>query len=510
MRHARHIHLFGAVVCLLCGVCGVFGTARATPLSRTVRVACAPTQPGVVAAALEDALWITLDGGVRWQRVWNRHAHTPMENGDAASSLALSALDVGAEDSALFETPDAAFSDDDTAYAPYEDDSEDDGAQDEVLRYETVRIAIGDRGEAALWYDGALIRISPEGEASQTAWPHTPQALRFDKTGHLWIAANSWVHIIGPQGRVHQRYAPHVRALLQRPDNAMEAVGTYQNTWLLPPDAAAPPVSDAPSPLRPDTADALIHADDWQQHAVFLGGNLVATHDAHTGTWRVHALSQRFRNAVAAPAGQLFARDTQQQWWHFDGQRWHMREIRDVAVDARGDLWVATDAGPWRERGPDDTPAASEAMRGAPPISEPWVSLPDLAHAFWRDVGHPRCPKAVSQFWPDITINWRIGRKDRQNLALPANAFVEAASTRHFVGIRLRWQLAPRPFMTCVAHRQSAHQMINRRHALLRELQLRHRQTQHQAAQCQDALSCALLHIDLEGLRARIQALSRF
>ncbi|MCP4197017.1 MAG: hypothetical protein GY762_07680 [Proteobacteria bacterium] len=480
------------------------GTKAATPRGSVQEIACALTNQNVAAALIDNAVWITLDGGIRWKqtaRFAQENRFTGMEPEPkrpleaSESSFSIRPHQRRPNWEIPVEDPDIEI----TGIVP-----------DPIHRY----LAVGDNGTWALALGESLIIGDPLAGVRRRIKLADIRGLLFDRKGRLWVTVENGVIFFGKAANSFKG-----RKRFNLPGAGEPVRSTQTDEMLVPGRAGLWVVSlngngkealIGPFPLSTIDAIAVLPGRNLL-YAISLRRlkrlSLVPSDDP-----TCRGLSNRARCLVLvqdicptpAPVRRLQVDRTgrihiftgRSGWFERSGNSWRPLRVRALAVDAIGRLWSGTDHGP----------IAPSPETAATPDETPLVPrFANLLHAAISDVyrwpGAPRCRKIHLRPLPALRGFFSVGRRASLHREIAIPPVGAHHQTQFHIGVQFTWRFDPLTQWRCIPHHVRFHalkqQRIQETEALWKSLQ----RTSKQRESATNVLQAAVHHLDRQQLQ---------
>jgi hypothetical protein len=480
------------------------GTKAATPRGSVQEIACAPTDHDVAAALIENAVWITLDGGMSWKQA-GRFSHP---NRFAAMEQEQSKPLVNSE-SSFPNRPHERHPD-------WEIPDEDTDSETAVLSADATSryLAVGDDGSWALSLHGILTIGDPTAGVMRRIKLAGIRGLLIDRKDGLWVTVENGVLFFAKATtdlRGRKRFNLPGAGVPVRSTSAEELlIPGRAGLWLVSSNNKREETLVGPFPLS--TIDAigvlpgssLLYAVSLRRLKKF---SFIPSDDPNCRglSYRDRCLVQ-VQDICSTPApvrrlqvdrnGRIYIFTGRSGWFERSDNSWRPLRVRALAIDASGRLWSGTNHGP-SAPSPEIETATDQA-----PHMPPFGNLLIAATAsIFRWPGTPRCRELPLHPLPAIRGFFRVGRRASLHREMANHPLGVHHHTQFHIGVQFTWRFDPLPYWRCIPHQVRFHALKHRRiqeiEALWRALQ----RASQQRESVTNVFQAAVHHLDRQQLK---------
>ncbi len=428
-------------------------TQGATPRGSVRDITCALTNPNVASALIENAIWITIDGGISWRQATRLPTPYPLETGeplpDSPEEAPEDDLNTNPRVRRLtWENPDT------TMDIPSADPFSDTGKP---------HLAVGDDGTWAASFHGRLFIGGPlVGIRRQIKLPGI-RGLLIDGEGGLWITLKNTVIFLagaadGFKGK-KQYHVPGAGAPTRSTTSAGLLIPGRAGLWVV--SLMGKNKATLAGPFPAPTLEAVAAAPSGDLvYAVSLGRLKKITNflGGRTEVDDIGPTPASIDRLLIDQAGGIYLLTHRTGWFEKAGPSWHPMQVRALAIDASGRVWSGTDFGPV-------PPASKPEMKAVDmPRTTPLTNvLNAVITETHRWPGVPKCRKLPLNPLPEARGFFSFGR----NASGHRERSLLTIGTRHetwfYMGIQLAWRFDPLTPWRCLPEQVRFLALRNRR-----------------------------------------------
>jgi hypothetical protein len=480
------------------------GTKAATPRGSVQEIACALTDHNVAAALIDNAVWITLDGGISWKQTarfaqadrftgMEPEPKNPLEASD--SSLTIRPYQRRPDWQIPGEDPDIEIS----GIFP-----------DPTHRY----LAVGDNGTWALALGESLIIGDPLAGVRRRIKLADIRGLLIDRKGGLWVTVENGVIFFAKaadsfKGK-KQFNVPGAGEPVRSTHTDEVLVPGRAGLWAISLNGNGKETLNGPFPLSAIDAIAVLPGRNLLYAVSLRRLKRLSFVPADDPTCR--ELSNRPRCLVQvqdigplpAPVRRLQVDRTgrihiftgRSGWFEKSGSSWRPLRVRALAVDAIGRLWSGTDHGPIAPS--PKTPATTDAAPHGPRFA---TLLRAAISDVYRWPGAPRCRKMHLRPLPALRGFVSVGRRASlyREMAIPPAG--DHHQTQFHIGVQFSWRFDPLTQWRCIPHRVRFHALKQQRIQEIEALWKLLQRTPKQREPATNVLQAAVHHLDRQQLQ---------
>jgi hypothetical protein len=417
----------------------------ANPSGVTRQIVCAPTNPEVAAALVDQHLWITMDDGVTWRVVAELFRRVPSEPVEESFEF----------DESDSEDDFTVASDDEEEEAPFVHTE-----QPPNLPAFDSSIAVGDNGQFAFTQRDRIVIGTGESSLRNTINLADGRKVVFDSHGNLWaITQNELLHFEDPVHRtrpsktwrlgnacdiIHgavagELYAFDQRGIVRIATDKMES-GPLDRIGVAGVEAIASTRGGAGPVLY------------------FVAHGELRRRRGDGDTETVGKAPADLTGLAVGESGEIRFNTEHLGWLEKRGVSFRPSQKTAVAVDAAGRFWFGDEDGPGAPRKEASVVESADVAIAFSAVGETVVRI--LAASPWGLPRPPRCRRYHMSPFPGVVLEMRYGTAKLIHRGIEVIDDRGQLKVGVFIGVKLGWKWGPVTPFSCFERVERYHRDV--------------------------------------------------